>query len=57
MRSAENKALCYVVFSTPLLLSHSWAQICSLALYSQIVLVSDIHSLSHSKKKTVCKFC
>jgi hypothetical protein len=35
VRSTEHKALCYAVFSTPLLPHPSWAQISSSALYSQ----------------------
>jgi hypothetical protein len=34
VRSTEHKALCYAVFSTPLLPHPSWAQISSSALYS-----------------------
>jgi hypothetical protein len=35
VRSTEHKALCYVVFSIPLLTHPSWAQISSSALYSR----------------------
>jgi hypothetical protein len=63
VRSTEHKALCYAVFSTPLLPHPSWAQISSSALYSQTpaayippsMWATNLHN--HTKQLAKLYFC